>query len=119
MKLSKQAAEERQELTAGTHRAEVLSVEETESRAGKAMLVVKLEVGEAKKWLNHYVPLGVAFRVNELIDCLGEETTEMEGKFVEVDIVDEEYNGRNSLKVKSLRRLEGLVNEEADDDIPF
>ena len=119
MKLNRQAAKERQELQPGTHRATVISVEETQSKAGNDMVVVKFEVGEAKKWLTHYVPLSVSFRVNELIDALGEDTDLMDGRICEVDIVDEEYNGRSSLKVKSLRRLEGLVNEEADDDIPF
>ena len=119
MKLSKLSENKREELMPGIHRAEVLSVEETESRAGKPMLIVKLEVGEAKKWINHYVPLGVAFRVNELIDALGEDTEDMEGEFVEVDVISEEYNGRESLKIKSLRRQAGAINEGDDDEIPF
>lgn len=126
MKVSRHSGETaRAELTTGTHHATILECEETESKKGNAMLKLKLEVGKVKKWMYYYVVVS-SYRMNDFLDamCVGSEEIETEdfiGRTCMADVVTEEWQGKEQLKIEVLTTTgEGAPLEGDDDDsIPF
>lgn len=126
MKVSRHSGETaREELTTGTHHATILECEETESKKGNAMLKLKLEVGKVKKWMYYYVVVS-SYRMNDFLDAMGVgdeeiETEDFIGRTCMADVILEEWNGKDQLKIDVLIKLESGAPLEGDDDdsIPF
>ena len=113
-----------QELTTGTHHATILECEETESKKGNAMLKLKLEVGKVKKWMYYYVVVS-SYRMNDFLDAMsvGDEEIDTEdfiGRTCMAEVIIEEWNGKDQLKIDVLTKQDDAPAYEGnDDDIPF
>ena len=114
-----------QELTTGTHHATIIECEETESKKGNAMLKLKLEVGKVKKWMYYYVVVS-SYRMNDFLDAMGVGSEEIDtedfiGRTCMAEVIIEEWNGKDQLKIDVLTTTgEGAPLEGDDDDsIPF
>ena len=106
-------------LPPGTYDAEIMSAEDTMSRANKPMLKLVLRVA-GRSTLYYYVPEHVGFRVDNLLDALGLDdldtgALDLAGVKLRVEVEREHYQGEERAKVESL-----LPPSEADDvDCPF
>jgi hypothetical protein len=113
-----------QELTTGTHQATIIQCEETESKKGNAMLKLKLEVGKVKKWMYYYVVVS-SYRMNDFLDAMGVGSEEIDtedfiGRTCMADVIMEEWNGKDQLKIDVLTKQDDAPAYEGnDDDIPF
>tara|TARA_R110000751_G_scaffold157283_2_gene262760 strand:+ start:93 stop:473 length:381 start_codon:yes stop_codon:yes gene_type:complete len=115
----------RAELTTGTHHATIIECEETESKKGNSMLKLKLEVGRVKKWMFYYVVVA-SYRMNDFLDAMNFDGEEIDsedfiGKSCMAEVITEEWNGSEQLKIDVLTTTgEGAPLEGDDDDsIPF
>jgi hypothetical protein len=112
----------------GWYPATVREVSEQESAAGNDMIVMTLDidVGKREPWeRKFYVPLHVAFRVEQLFDAFPDAIDKQSGLIntnslfdlpCQVELVEEEYNGKTSLKADNVAPLD---SDGGSDDLPF
>lgn len=102
----------REVLPEGVYTALIKKVEEKKSSTGKDMIVVLYEETEKKTGVfeNYVMDPSCMWKLKELLDALGFDTSgtvdfnpaDLEGQFVKVKLIQDEYNGETVNRVKKV-----------------
>jgi len=127
VRLRRGSSERRDLCPVGQHRAVIRSVVEGEGqRSGNPLLIVTYDV--AQRWVVvERIPQHVEWRVDRMIDALGDDTDRWPGQTVLVTIEHELWDRGTSAVVRAIEAVEDENRQAAppavpgveDDDLPF
>ena len=107
----------REPLEEGVYQLQIAGVEEKQSSTGNPMLAVEFDVvgveGNRKLWDNYVLIDKCLFKVKELFDAIGVDTSEivemdvqeLVGQEVQAKVIQEEYNGDTVNRIKKILPL--------------